>query len=108
MNIGKYIFAHVIDFLPCYQFDILAKKHNADWNLHPEPIRMVAYHDSVTGNDADFIANNFEASALEVANLYHHRWDIEVFFKRIKQNIVAKISWEYSENAVRTIFGLLP
>lgn len=107
MNIGKYIFAHVIDFTPCYQFDNLAKKHNADWNLHPEPIRMVAYHDSVTGNDADFIANNFEASALEVANLYRHRWDIEVFFKRIKQNIVAKISWGYSENAVRTIFGLL-
>ena len=107
MNIGKYIFAHVIDFTPCYQFDNLAKKHNADWNLHPEPIRMVAYHDSVTGNDADFIANNFEASALEVANLYRHRWDIEVFFKRIKQNIVDKISWGYSENAVRTIFGLL-
>lgn len=63
---------------------------------------MVAYHDSVTGNDADFIANNFEASVLEVANLYRHRWDIEFFFKRIKQNIAAKTSWGYSENAART------
>ena len=68
---------------------------------------MVTYHNSVTGNDADFIANNFEASALEVANLYRHRWDVEFFFKRIKQNIVVKNLWGYSENAVRTILGLL-
>ena len=63
---------------------------------------MVTYHNSVTGNDADFIANNFEASALEVANLYRHRWDVEFFFKRIKQNIVVKNLWGYSENAVHT------
>lgn len=68
---------------------------------------MAAYHDSVTDNDADFIANNFEASALEAANLYRHRWDIEFFFKWIKQNIVVKNLWGYSENAVRTILGLL-
>lgn len=107
MNIGKYIFAQVIDFIPCYQFDKLVKKHNADGNLYPGPIRMAAYHDSVTDNDADFIANNFEASALEAANLYRHRWDIEFFFKWIKQNIVVKNLWGYSENAVRTILGLL-
>ena len=48
------------------------------------------------------ITNNFEISALEVANLYRHRWDIEVFFKWVKQNIVVKTMWGYSENAVRT------
>lgn len=37
----------------------------------------------------------------EVANLYRHRWDIEVFFKWIKQNIVVKTLWGYSENAVK-------
>ena len=57
MNIGKYIFVHVIDFIPHYQFDNLLKKHNADWNLYPRPIRMAAYHDSVTGNDVEFIAS---------------------------------------------------
>ena len=62
---------------------------------------MVTYHDSVTGNDVEFITNNFEISAIEVANLYRHRWDIEVFFKWIKQNIVVKTLWGYSENAVR-------
>lgn len=69
--------------------------------LYPEPIRMVTYHDPETGNDIEFITNNFEISATEVANLYRHRWDIEVFFKWIKQNIVVKILWGYSENAVR-------
>lgn len=70
--------------------------------LYPEPIRMVTYHDSETGDDVEFITNNFEISALEVANLYRHRWDIEVFFKWIKQNIVVKTLWGYSENAVKT------
>ena len=63
---------------------------------------MVTYHDSVTGNDVEFITNNFEISAIEVANLYRHRWDIEIFFKWIKQNIVVKNLSQYSENAVRT------
>ena len=70
--------------------------------LYPEPIRLVSYHDSETGNNIKFITNNFEISALEVANLYRHRWDIEVFFKWIKQNIVVKTLWGYSENAVKT------
>ena len=70
--------------------------------LYPEPIRMVVYYDKETGNEVSFITNNFEISALEVANLYRHRWDIEVFFKWIKQNIVVKTLWGYSENAVKT------
>lgn len=70
--------------------------------LYPEPIRMVVYYDKETGNEVVFITNNFEISAVEVANLYRHRWDIEVFFKWIKQNIVVKTLWGYSENAVKT------
>ena len=61
--------------------------------LYPEPIRMVVYYDKETGNEVVFITNNFEISAVEVANLYRHRWDIEVFFKWIKQNIVVKTLW---------------
>ncbi len=70
--------------------------------VYPEPIRLVHFHDSETGNDVEFITNNTEISALEVANLYRHRWDIEVFFKWIKQNIVVKTLWGFSENAVKT------
>ena len=69
--------------------------------LYPEPFRAVSYHDDVSGENVVFITNNFEISALEVAVLYRHRWDIEVFFKWIKQNIVVKTLWGYSENAVR-------
>lgn len=45
--------------------------------LYPDPIRAVCYHDEETGNDIVFITNNFEISAIEVANLYRHQWDIE-------------------------------
>ena len=45
---------------------------------------------------------HFDISALEVANIYRNRWQIEVFFKWIKQNIVIKTLWGYSENAVKT------
>lgn len=68
---------------------------------YPDAIRLVSYHDDETGKVIDFITNNFEINALEIACLYRHRWDIEVFFKWIKQNIVVKTLWGYSENAVR-------
>ena len=102
------------------RYEVIEHQHNFDSNtgingdftiklttskskkLYPEPIRMVSYHDSETGNNVEFITNNFEINALEVANLYRHRWDIEVFFKWIKQNIVVKTLWGYSENAVKT------
>ena len=50
----------------------------------------------------EFITNNFMIGALEVTNLYRPRWDIEVFFKWINQNIVLKTLCGYSENAART------
>ena len=70
--------------------------------LYPEPIRAVCLYDEDAGEEIVFITNNFDISASEVACLYRHRWDIEVFFKWIKQNIVVKTLWGYSENAVRT------
>ena len=69
--------------------------------LYPEPFRAVCYYDDEAGEEIVFITNNFEISATEVSVLYRHRWDIEVFFKWIKQNIVVKTLWGYSENAVR-------
>ena len=71
-------------------------------SLYPEPIRAVCYYDEEVEDEIAFITNNFDICASEVANLYRHRWDIEVFFKWVKQNIVVKTMWGYSENAVRT------
>ncbi|MCS3199228.1 MULTISPECIES: IS4 family transposase [Bacteroides] len=69
--------------------------------LYPEDMRFVRVYDPVNDTIVDFISNNFEVSALEITNIYRHRWDIEVFFKWIKQNIVVKTLWGYSENAVK-------
>lgn len=71
-------------------------------HAYPADMRLVRALDPESGEIIDFITNNFEISALDIANIYRHRWDIEVFFKWIKQNIVVKTLWGYSENAVKT------
>jgi len=62
---------------------------------------FVRVYDPNNDTIVDFISNNSDVSALEISNLYRHRWDIEVFFKWIKQNIVGKNLWGFSENAVK-------
>lgn len=64
-------------------------------------MRFVRIYDPNNDTIVDFISNNFEVSTLEISNLYRPRWDIEVFFKWIKQNIVVKTLWGFSENTVR-------
>jgi IS4 transposase len=69
--------------------------------LFPENLRLVEFHDVENDEMLVFLTNNFEVSALEVANLYKNRWQIEVFFKWIKQNLTIKKFWGHSENAVK-------
>ena len=69
-------------------------------NLYPEVLRLVEYYDSEKNILLVFLTNNFEVTALEVAFLYKNRWQIEVFFKWIKQNLIIKKLWGHSENAV--------
>jgi hypothetical protein len=68
--------------------------------LYPEKLRIVEYYDDEKDMIFIFLTNNFEASALEIAHLYRNRWQIEVFFKWIKQNLTIKTLWGHSENAV--------
>ena len=68
--------------------------------LYPDKLRMVEYYDDEKDMVFVFITNNFEVSALDVARLYRNRWQIEVFFKWIKQNLTIKTLWGHSENAV--------
>lgn len=70
--------------------------------LYPDTLRMVKAVDVETSEIITFFTNNFEISAEDVAAIYRHRWDIEVFFKWIKQNIVIKHLWGYSPNAIKT------
>lgn len=69
--------------------------------LYPKQLRMVQYRDAETNEKLTFISNNMDISALDIANIYRNRWQIEVFFKWIKQNMTVKRMWGYSENAVR-------
>lgn len=68
--------------------------------LYPEPLRLVEFYDDENDTILTFLTNNLDVSALEVANLYRNRWQIEVFFKWIKQNLTIKTLWGHSENAV--------
>ena len=69
--------------------------------LYPKPLRIVQYRDAETNEELTFMSNNLDISALDIANIYRNRWQIEVFFKWIKQNMTVKRMWGYSENAVR-------
>jgi hypothetical protein len=69
--------------------------------LYPERLRLVEFHDLEKDNELVFLTNNFEVSAMEVAYLYKDRWQVEVFYKWIKQNLTIKKLWGHSPNAVK-------
>jgi hypothetical protein len=74
--------------------------------LYPESLRVVEYYDQEKDITLVFLTNNFEASALEIAHLCRNRWQIEVFFKWIKQNLTIKKLWGHTENAVNIHIGV--
>jgi hypothetical protein len=69
---------------------------------YPDPLRHIGYRDPKTGKPLVFLTNNFTVSALTIAQLYHGRWQIELFFKWIKQHLRIKAFYGTSPNAVRT------
>lgn len=69
---------------------------------YPQKMRRIKFKDAETGNVLVFLTNNFNLTANEVAQLYKHRWKIELFFKWIKQHLKIKSFWGHSENAVKT------
>lgn len=68
---------------------------------YPKKMRLVRYLDSKTGKEYTFLTNNRKWSAKTVADIYKERWQIEVFFKHIKQNLSIKSFVGTSENAVQ-------
>jgi hypothetical protein len=70
--------------------------------VYLEELRLVTYHDEATNKDFKFLTNNLKYSPKTIAYLYKKRWDIELFFKWVKQNLVIKKYLGYSENAVKT------
>jgi hypothetical protein len=69
---------------------------------YPEKIRRIKFYDTESGKTFIFLTNNFHLKATGIAQLYKHRWKIELFFKWIKQHLKIKSFWGQSENAVKT------
>lgn len=70
--------------------------------FYPVPLRRIKYHDAKTGKTFNFLTNNFVIPAITVADLYRYRWQVELFFKWIKQHLRIKSFFGTSENAVKT------
>ena len=68
---------------------------------YPEKLRKVKFVDKENEKTLVFLTNNFELSALNIALLYKQRWQVELFFKWIKQHLKVKTFWGRTENAVR-------
>jgi hypothetical protein len=69
---------------------------------YPEKLRRVKYYDQEKGKRLVFLTNDFDLPAKTIADLYKQRWQVELFFKWIKQNLRIKQFYGYNENAVRT------
>ena len=68
---------------------------------YPEKLRLVKFYDEEQGREFAFLTNAFHLTAPEIANLYKNRWQIELFFKWLKQHLKIKKFWGTTENAVR-------
>jgi hypothetical protein len=71
-------------------------------SVYPDPLRRVSYFDAETHKRLKFLTNNFTLPALTIASIYKQRWQVELFFKWIKQHLRIKAFYGVSENAVKT------
>jgi transposase len=69
---------------------------------YPKPLRRIRYYDAESGETLVFLTNNFELDTATIAKLYKARWQVELFFKWIKQHLRIKAFYGTSANAVRT------
>jgi len=69
---------------------------------YPKELRRIKYYDKITEKTLTFLTNNFLLPALTIAQLYKCRWQVELFFKWIKQHLRIKKFYGTSENAVKT------
>ena len=74
----------------------------ASIKVYPDALRRVSYVDPETNKRFAFLTNNFVLPALTIARIYKSRWQVELFFKWIKQHLRIKAFYGQSENAVKT------
>lgn len=97
------LYSHPVDKstgLKCDQTIVMTGIHTS--KAYPEKLRRTRYFDTENQLDLTFLANNFTIPALTIAQLYKCRWQVELFFKWIKQHLRIKVFYGTSENAVKT------
>ena len=97
------LYSHSVDKstgLRCDQTIVLTGIHSS--KKYPEKLRRIRYYDSENQNYLTFLTNNFALPALTITELYKCRWQVELFFKWIKQHLRIKAFYGTSRNAVKT------
>jgi len=97
------VYSHPVDKqsgLICDQTIMLSGFYSA--KDYPDRLRRIKYHDRQTNKNLVFLTNNFKLPALTIAELYRCRWQVELFFKWIKQHLRIKSFYGTSQNAVKT------
>lgn len=97
------VYSHPIDKktgIQCDQTVVLTTYYPS--KDYPERLRRIRYYDTETDNRLVFLTNNFKLPAMTIAQLYRCRWQVEIFFRWIKQNLRIKKFYGTSENAVKT------
>ena len=74
----------------------------ASATAYPDELRCIRYVDAETNNSLEYLTNNFVLPALTIAQIYKCRWQVELFFKWVKQHLRIKKFFGTSENAVKT------
>ncbi len=96
-------YSHPVDHSTGVRSDqtvILTTVESAD--AYPDTLRRVSFYDIETDKRLKFLTNNFGLPALTIAQVYKSRWQVELFFKWIKQHLRIKAFYGLSENAVKT------
>jgi hypothetical protein len=96
-------YSHTIDATTGLRSDHTVVLASASSRKHyPDPLRRIHFYDAEQDRHLRFLTNNFDLPAHTVCLLYKSRWQVELFFKWIKQHLRIKSFYGYSENAVKT------
>jgi hypothetical protein len=96
-------YSHSIDAATGLRSDHTVMLASAPSRKHyPDPLRRIHFYDEEQQRHLKFLTNNFDLPALTICLLYKSRWQVELFFKWIKQHLRIKAFYGYSENAVKT------
>ncbi len=99
----KRLYSRPVDKQTGIRCDQIVRLSTSDGRKHyPETFRRIKYFDALTNHTYVYFTNDCTSSATTIAELYKHRWRIELFFKWIKQHLSIKVFWGRSMNAVKT------